>query len=160
MGNCNQAQTRSQNEERRAAVERTGHNPDDIISGRRTSVPPDRYGQPAQGVRDNRGGGYQHLNPGGEVIMTIRMRFTGDRNAEIEEAIRRTKRGGPGSGETWHHGTYNRDTQQGELQLMPTAAHQAIGHHGGNAEANADQNPNSVSPTQRARLGYPQQALP
>ena len=58
---------------------------------------------------------------------------------DIAKLFKQTGRGGPGSGEVWHHlGDYNRRTREGTVVLMDQATHAALAHIGGSAQARAD----------------------
>lgn len=103
---------------------------------RRPSNEPNRYSAPPQTFTNNFGVTY--FNPGSAEITRVRIKTTGDTMKDINKAYETTGRGGPGSGETWHHmGDYDPTTQECTMILVATATHAALPHHGGAAMARA-----------------------
>lgn len=107
------------------------------VVGRRQTHEPDRF-DAAPSIHWM--GGVPYLNPGNAALARIQWRFSGNSIRDIDEIVRLTGRGGPGSGEVWHHmHDYNPQTGWGTMILMDAAVHAALHHHGGSAQARAHQ---------------------
>lgn len=126
---------------RAASAAANAANPSDVdtknsVHGARQTKQPDRLGD-SPATYKNRNG-VTMFNPGSAAILTLYIKFSGDSMKDISEAVKRTSRGAPGSGEVWHHmSDYNPTTGCGTLILMDAATHAAIHHHGGSAMARA-----------------------
>ena len=146
------SKTRSEANKKREDAAKDGLKADDIVSEghKRRSQPPDRLNAPPQVQKD------RHKNPllfpGSSAIMTLQIKVSGDSPKDIKELVRRTGRGKPGSGETWHHmGDYDDRTGYGTVVLMPTADHQQA-HIGGSAQKRATDY--GGDPDRAAKYGY------
>lgn len=116
---------------------------------KRRTQHPDRFGAPAEVVKDRHG---KHLMPNGSAIMVRRMKLSGDSGKDIKKLVEETGRGGPGSGETWHHmADYDEETGEGTVILMPTREHRQS-HVGGSAQKRATAH--GGDPDSKAKYGY------
>jgi hypothetical protein len=117
---------------------------------RRRTQPIEHYGATAQVQQNSHGNNV--LLPGNSAIMTVEFPFSGNSMADIQQLIQKYGRGGPGSGETWHHNhDYNKETGKGTVSLMPTDVHQSNPHIGGSAQARAVLHDD---PDKKAKYGY------
>ncbi|RCJ41014.1 hypothetical protein A6770_36600 [Nostoc minutum NIES-26] len=145
--------TRSEVEKQKQAAARQGLDANNILAegSKRRTQPPDRPGAPPQ-VHQNRHGN-PILLPGDSAIMTQKIKLSGDSAKDIRGLVARTERGGPGSGETWHHhADYDSQTDKGKVTLMPTADHQQHYHIGGSAQKRATDH--GGDPDKMAKYGY------
>ncbi|MGF1603220.1 MAG: hypothetical protein ACFCU8_14585 [Thermosynechococcaceae cyanobacterium] len=153
----NEHETRAKTAKTRADAARAGHNAADIVVGSRASYPPDRWGEAphaARNQKDKSGGKKSAVkcHSGHGVLTTMTIYFTGDSMKDIADLVAKTGRGGPGSGETWHHGDRG-ENGYGPVYLMQTTEHARISHMQGSAQARVYQH--GGNPDNQAKLCIP-----